>query len=322
MTQSGELAALVDAASAKLFDEYATPQRWRAAEQGQGWPELWRDVEASGFLDILCTEDVGPDQCGAAAFSILRNAGRALTPAPLGETIIGRRIFQDANAHAPGGPIALGTHRAAYGRHARHAVVEDGTGLALARVTGASREDQNVAGEPRDDLRYERIAAGPENWTPTRLRALAAAMRAATMCGVLERVLTLTVEYARTRKQFGRPIGQFQAIQQSLAVLAGHTAAASVAARFSLKHWNNPHAEVLGPVAKLRAGEAAGAAISIAHQTFGAIGITEEHELHFATRRLHAWRAEFGGEGAWGEDLGRWAANLGPVALWPAITAM
>jgi acyl-CoA dehydrogenase len=74
-------------------------------------------------------------------------------------------------------------------------------------------------------------------------------------------------------------------------------------------------------VAKVRVGEAAGAGCSIAHQTHGAIGFTYEHSLHFSTRRLWSWRAEFGAEGVWAAELGRRAAARGADQLWADVTA-
>jgi acyl-CoA dehydrogenase len=151
--------------------------------------------------------------------------------------------------------------------------------------------------------------------------AYGAAVRAAQMTGALERILMQTVEYARTRVQFGKPIAAFQAIQQQLAVLAGHVAATGIASDTAfddLAHAARRARSVA--VAKIRAGEAASAATSIAHQVHGAIGITKEHSLHFATRRLWSWRAEFGAEAYWAEQLGRAACSAGADAYWPAVT--
>ena len=75
------------------------------------------------------------------------------------------------------------------------------------------------------------------------------------------------------------------------------------------------------PCAKVRVGEAAGLGAGIAHQAHGAIGFTYEHTLHFVTRRLWSWRAEFGGEGHWAERLGREVAARGAQALWPLLTS-
>ena len=72
-------------------------------------------------------------------------------------------------------------------------------------------------------------------------------------------------------------------------------------------------------VAKIRASEAASIVAGITHQAHGAIGFTYEHALHFATRRLWSWRAEFGSENYWAEALGRNLAGKGALALWPDL---
>ncbi len=58
-------------------------------------------------------------------------------------------------------------------------------------------------------------------------------------------------------------------------------------------------------VAKARVGEAAGKVAEVCHQVHGAMGFTQEHPLHFATRRLWSWRDEFGHETFWQERIGR-----------------
>jgi acyl-CoA dehydrogenase len=73
-------------------------------------------------------------------------------------------------------------------------------------------------------------------------------------------------------------------------------------------------------VAKARAGEAAGKGSAIAHQAFGAMGFTREHQLQYATRRLWAWRDEFGGEAYWQAELGRAMAAKGAGGLWATLT--
>lgn len=129
------------------------------------------------------------------------------------------------------------------------------------------------------------------------------------------------MKYVTERKQFGRPIGSFQAIQHQLAVLAGHVAATGIAAAhaFSAADRGDPRFEVA--CAKVRAGEATGIGASIAHQVHGAIGFTYEHSLHFLSRRLWAWRAEFGAEPHWAAELGRAVAARGAAELWPYVTS-
>jgi alkylation response protein AidB-like acyl-CoA dehydrogenase len=57
--------------------------------------------------------------------------------------------------------------------------------------------------------------------------------------------------------------------------------------------------------AKARTSEAAVAAAAIAHAVHGAIGVTEEHDLQLYTRRLWAWRLDFGTEAYWAGVIGR-----------------
>jgi acyl-CoA dehydrogenase len=137
---------------------------------------------------------------------------------------------------------------------------------------------------------------------------MGAAARTLQIAGALAHVLEITTSYAQQRVQFGRPIGKFQAIQQNMAVLAGHAAAASAAAGMAAEAAENGlDAFVIG-AAKLRAGEAASVGAAIAHQVHGAIGFTHEHALNHATRRLWSWRGET-------------AAEAGADRLWATITA-
>jgi acyl-CoA dehydrogenase len=73
--------------------------------------------------------------------------------------------------------------------------------------------------------------------------------------------------------------------------------------------------------AKIRVGEAAGEGAAIAHQVLGALGFTQEHVLHRYTRRLWAWRDDFGSESRWAVKLGELVAARGADALWPMLAA-
>ena len=147
----------------------------------------------------------------------------------------------------------------------------------------------------------------------------------------MEWLLAQSVQYASDRVQFGKPIGKNQAIQQQLALLAGEVAAARVAAIVACAdapHADAPHAGTTdcaatvfsAAVAKIRCGEAASRAAAIAHQVHGAIGFTQEHPLHFATRRLWAWREQFGTDAQWAARLGRAAIQAGADGFWPALS--
>ena len=338
-----ETANLIHDAAHRLFSQYVTVDVLNAAEKGVWAEALWEAVEEAGFLDTLADADTPAGERAANAAVLLRAAGRHLVPIPLGETVIARAILVGRGVKAPHGPISFGvleghthTHgdhahlkgralRVPYGRHSANVVLsalggEEGVLIAVRR--GKLAEGGNVAGEPRDDLVFADTAGTTvAAISGDDLRAYGAVLRAAAMAGALERILMQTVEYARTRVQFGKPIAAFQAIQQQLAVLAGHTAAAGIAADAAVGDIEDPaRRSRSAAIAKVRAGEAASAAASIAHQVHGAIGITKEHSLHFATRRLYAWRAEFGAEPFWAEKLGRAACGAGAEAYWPSVT--
>ena len=146
-------------------------------------------------------------------------------------------------------------------------------------------------------------------------------VRTVQIAGALSRALSLSVQYAQTRVQFGRPIGKFQAVQHNLAVLAGQAAAALAAADMATDALAGGLDPLRVGAAQARAGEAASIAAGLAHQAHGAIGFTQEYELHFATRRLWSWRDEFGNEAEWNGVVGRAVLAAGPDGVWPLLTA-
>jgi len=192
--------------------------------------------------------------------------------------------------------------------------------ISRAQVAGARiAEGRNLAGEPRDGLAF---SAGHE-WQRAadeadalEAYAVGALLRAAQMAGAMERALELAIEHANTRVQFGRAIGKFQAVQQMLALLASHAAAASAAVDLGCDGLASGDGLAEAAVAKSRAGEAAGFAAEIAHQVIAAMGFTMEHPLHRVTRRLWSWRDECGNEGFWNQRIGAEAIVRG---LWAQV---
>ena len=155
----------------------------------------------------------------------------------------------------------------------------------------------------------------PELGDPQRRGAL---MRSIQMAGALERVRDLTVQYAAERRQFGRPLNRFQAVQQQLAELAGQVALAGAAVDAAVE---DPLSGKYVAAAKVLTGAMAGRAAAIAHQVHGALGFTHEHHLHQWTLKLWAWRDEFGTESAWSEALGYRLARTGGDRLWEVVTS-
>lgn len=155
-----------------------------------------------------------------------------------------------------------------------------------------------------DDPEASLIVAGSPQATA---RALCAAAAATEMAGLIAGILDMTVEFAATRKQFGRAIGSFQSIQHQIAVLAEHADAARIGAFNALQGSLESLDIQRVAAAKILSGEAAVAAIGISHAVHGAIGMSDEHLLGRYTRRLRRLRGAHGGEAFWADRLGRWA---------------
>ena len=115
------------------------------------------------------------------------------------------------------------------------------------------------------------------------------------MAGCIQQALDMTVEYAKERKQYDRPIGSFQVIQHYCADMAtdvdGTTLSAYQAA-WMLSEGLPCTKEVA--VAKAWAGEACQRVMALAHQIHGAIGVTIDHDLQYYTRRAKAAEVTFG----------------------------
>ena len=340
-------------AAERLFEKQCSAEVMRRADAGEFPPALWRSLEDAGYTAALVPESAGGAGLEASdALSLLISAGRHALPAPLAETMLASWLLSSAGIAIPGGPLTVAPVREGDALNASR----DGTGwrlqgkasrvpwatrsgvlvvlascegrnlVALAapgdcRITGGS----NLAGEPRDDVDFAGVRCATAAFTTldtAALQAMGAVMRSAQMAGAMQRILEVSVQYAIERVQFGRPIGRFQAVQQNLAVLAGQAAAATAAAEAGIEAAAHDLNSPAVAAAKIRSGEAAGIGAAIAHQVHGAIGFTQEHRLHYSTRRLWSWRDEFGNEAFWARRLGGKIAAAGADQLWRGITAM
>ncbi|NIJ36719.1 alkylation response protein AidB-like acyl-CoA dehydrogenase [Sphingopyxis panaciterrae] len=156
--------------------------------------------------------------------------------------------------------------------------------------------------------------------------ALHAAAAVSLMAGAMGEALGLSIEHVNTRQQFGRPLGKFQAVQQSLAVMACEVraveaAVAAMAKRLDTVGLDAGAANFEIAAAKLRANRAVGVVTAIAHQVHGAIGFTREYDLHRVTIPLMRWRGAHGNDAHWAQRLGRQVTGFGGRGLWEAMTA-
>lgn len=291
----------------------------------------WSRIEEMGFSGLLLDEAEGGFGGGwADAGIVFRLAGYHALALPLTEAVVAARLAADAGFESAGfGTLAEKTEGrldsgqftglvagAAWGREASYVVAPAPSGGAMIlSVSDAEIEQRtNLADEPRDVLRFSGAAAV---MVEADLFALGAAARSMQMAGALDAALELAVGYVNDRKQFGKPLGKLQAVQQALAVFACEAAAANCAAVGVAQALDRGDATFEVAAAKARANMAAGVGTSIGHQAHGAIGFTHEYGLHPLTRRLWSWRSEFGGEHHWTRLLGTRIAQGGADNFWP-----
>ena len=332
---------------ARLFRDSAKPQ----AAVSEGWnAALWQQLDEMGLPQLLVSEAAGGiGGTWEDAQVVAQAAGGHAIGLPICEAMLAHALLGRAGLDAPEGAIGLaptaigalegeasagwrftGTlHAVPWGRHLDDlvAVTEFDGQACLLRLprSGASalREARNPAGEPRDTLYFDgtTVTAAPcDAAVPRQLVYHCALMRVGQIAGALDAVLARTVQYARERVQFGKPIGNFQAVQQQLAVFGAEVAAVGCAARAAFRSAALGEAAFEIAAAKLRANLAIDAGAAIAHQVHGAIGFTHEYDLRHFTQRLLSWRSEFGNDRHWSETLGQAVIARGVDAFWADLT--
>jgi acyl-CoA dehydrogenase len=340
-----EISMIRDTAE-RIFTDYCGREVLAAAAAGK-WPaDLWAQVEASGLAMALVSENGGGAALPVfAALSLIEVAAEYAAPIPLGETMIAAWLLDRAGLPVPSGPLTFAavignaeaagsswrltgvSQRVPWGSRAGVVAVADGEAgprIFLLDPHAMTVElGTNLAGEPRDTLTIDALVGtgAPSPVSVDQLRVIGAAIRTMQIAGALRSATTMALQYARDRVQFGRSLSKFQAIQQSLAVLATQTAVSSMAATMARTALANDDLLPNVAMAKARAGEAASVGAAIAHQVHGAIGFTLEYDLQVFTKRLYAWRDEFGNEAEWNLLYGNRIAALGADGLWSAITA-
>ncbi len=118
----------------------------------------------------------------------------------------------------------------------------------------------------------------------------------AEMTGGMQRLLEITVEYAKTRKQFGEPIGKFQAVQHQCADMLLYTESSRSAAYYAAWALQEgvPEAAAAISIAKAYASDAYREVGNRAIQVHGGMGFTWENDAHLYYRRAKASELAFG----------------------------
>ena len=310
----------------RLLADACTYEAVQAAEE-TGWSDpIWSALQRSGYADLAA---LGMQD----AVGLLTLAGEYAAPVPLAEAALAGwllgEIPEGVISVAPdgrdlrleGGAVTGTARRVPWGRAVERVVVVIGDATVVLPTVGARVEHQtNLAGEPRDEFKFDQAEpedTRPADRDPWELGALA---RAAMISGALTAMGRLTITYAGQRRQFGRPIAAFQAVQQHLVSIAQEASLVAIAVEGAAQAAQRGEARFEIAAAKVLASKAALSASRGAHQVHGAMGMTQEYRLHHFSRRLWAWRSEYGGEQHWSRRLGQTVAAAGADRLYPVIT--
>jgi alkylation response protein AidB-like acyl-CoA dehydrogenase len=281
---------------AALVTKHATPAAVRSAmESDRGYDEsLWQLLcEQVGAAALVVPEELG----GAGgeltdAATVLQELGRALVPSPL----LGTTLAELALLAAPEpdgetlASLAAGSSIGALVLDAGYVVNGDIADVVVASADGRLSRWTRFSAQPvatMDPTRRlarlqpeDTVALGPDPGVADS----AAILLAAEQIGAAERCLELTVEYAKNRVQFGRPIGSFQALKHRMADLY----VAIAAARAVVADACSDPTPTNAATARLAASETLCRVAAEGIQLHGGIAITWEHDMHLYFKRAHA----------------------------------
>jgi alkylation response protein AidB-like acyl-CoA dehydrogenase len=295
-----------------LLAKECPPERVREAwASPSGRAGVWGALAEMGVIGMAAPEEAGGlDLDEVDLVLVLEESGRACLPEPIVETAAVAVPLLAAAGDARAAALASGDGSAAVQPPTDDfAVWADSASVVVlfedGRVHAVDAADVRV--EPRESVDGTRRLAwiDADLSDHTRVGDDAAARlafdrgalgTAAQLLGLGAWMLDATVEHARHREQFGRPIGGFQAVKHHLANarLALEFAAPLVhRAAWSVAH-DVPFRSVHVSMAKAQASDAAQRVARIALQCHGAIGYTTEYDLHLYMKRTWALARSWG----------------------------
>lgn len=250
--------------------------------------ELARELEDGQYFDIARIPELGPL---AAAMATERLARLPCTS----EIALSMLVRPQLPGEWPR-PLALveNGRPGRFAAAARTLLVIDGETMGLVQPTADEVEPvESLFAYPMGTLRAGVKPTRLPDQEAANLRKWLRIALAAEASGLLHSAIASTVEHLTLRKQFGRPLGTFQALRHRMAecaVLAGGV------------RWLALKAAATGDegdaaLAAMHAQESATRIIYDVHQMLAAMGMTLEHPLHLWTYRLKALLSELGGRG-------------------------
>ncbi|OBJ03718.1 acyl-CoA dehydrogenase family protein [Mycobacterium sp. 1465703.0] len=317
------------------------PERWRA---------LWKTVVDLGWTELAAPSaegagDYGPvelavvlEECGAAlapipllssvglAAGVLRNSGLDTVLTDIAGGVVATLAVHAPGSRLPGTPMTL-SQRRLRGR----AVAVPNLSRAELVVTLARRDDGDTVAavarigdgvtvvavaestDPAQPLADVDIDAEPIAVAPVHIESVLPApwvASAADLLGVASAALHRSVEHAKSRRQFGQPIGAFQGIKHALAdnyVSVERARSLTYAAAGRLADPDTPAADLwtAAALAKAAANDAAASCARTTVQVHGALGQTWEHDAHLYVRRAWQGAAVLGDSRALYYEVGR-----------------
>jgi alkylation response protein AidB-like acyl-CoA dehydrogenase len=280
----------------------------REALDGGPLPDVWSTAREAGWTGLLVPEEFG----GAAldpfdGMLVLEQCGRRLTGAGvIGH--LGASLILAGSDHQLLEQLATGEERAAVVWGVDFELDVAGADWLVTREGLISARDAEIEPVIRGDatrpLAHVRVPGAAdieplENADFDRAWHVTQALLAADALGVTERMLEMSVEYAKERYAFGRPIGSYQAIKQQIVEILRHAGTAR-----SLLFYAGYAAEARVDELPLAAGAARFAAEEAADYgtrtciaVHGGIGATWEHDAHLYWRRAQLSRLLLGGVG-------------------------
>ena len=272
-------------------------------------PGLWKQLGEVGLLGLLASEEAGGiGRTEVDLVALLEECGRFAVPGPLAEHIavvvpaLTAAGVAEAHRVVDGDLVGTAAERAAASVRWVGAadlvvhVVDDG--LSLTHSTDIQ------IGDPRLSVDGSVMAAAVETLKsadlpgcdPETARRRAALAVSAQLIGLADRMIVMTAEHVKSRRQFGVPVGSQQSVKHMLATaLVAIEHARPVVYRAGWVLATNAAAPDLAvSFAKVYATRAADTAARAALQCHGAIGYSWEHDLHLWMKRVWALATAWG----------------------------